>query len=131
MSGKKAILIVDDEAILRMSLRQELRLKFGTGILYETAMNGEAGLAMIGKLRTEGISVVLVISDWLMPGMRGDEFLKEVHARYPEIRLIMLSGHAEANIMDGLFREPDRYAFINKPYRSNVLYDLVSKALAG
>lgn len=131
MNDKKAILIVDDEAILLMSLRQELYLRFGAEILYETATSAEKGLEVIGELRGKDVSVVLVISDWQMPGMRGDDFLKEVHVQYPNIRLIMLSGHADARVMDEIFQGNELFTFLSKPYRRQELYNLVSKALPG
>lgn len=126
----QAILMVDDEAILLMSMRQELKLKYGTRYLYETALNAEQGLEAIQRLVTDGITVVLVISDWLMPGMKGDEFLRIVHKRYPEVKLIMISGHADDSQMKELADSIKLCAFLRKPYGSRNLFKVLESALA-
>ena len=94
MTAEKAVLIVDDEAILLMSLRQEVSIKFGSDIACYTALSAEEGLERSEKLHDEHKSLFLVISDWLMPGMKGDDFLRRVRAMHPEAKLVMLSGHA-------------------------------------
>lgn len=121
--------MVDDEGILLLSMRQELRLTFGGDFIYETALSAEDGMFTIDKLIAQGVDVALVISDWLMPGMSGDVFLKKVHQKYPEIKLIMLSGHADYSQMEHLAEEAGLFAFIQKPYKSAQLSDLVQQAL--
>lgn len=130
MAAVKAILIVDDEAVLLLSLKQSLRLRFGSGYRYETAVNGAEGLARVKALADDGVKVVLVISDWLMPGMKGDEFLMRIHSTYPDIKLVMLTGHAAETEMSDLSREVGLEAFIRKPWNSEHLLGVVEKALS-
>jgi CheY-like chemotaxis protein len=129
MAVAKAILLVDDEAILLLSLKQSLRLRFGPGYRYETASNGAEGLERVKELAAEGIQIVLVISDWLMPGMKGDEFLTRIHDGYPGIKLIMLTGHADESEMAGLPRDVGLEAFIRKPWNAEQLFGIIDKAL--
>lgn len=129
MSGKEAILVVDDEAILLMSLRQELKLAFGPRFAYESARNAQDALTSIKRLEEEGKSIVLLISDWLMPGMRGDELLRKVHADHPGIKLVLLSGHAEDPQMRAIADEVGLFAYLRKPYRRTELIDIVQEAL--
>jgi DNA-binding NtrC family response regulator len=42
----------------------------------------------------------VIVSDWLMPGMKGDDFLVEAHKRVPTVVKIMLSGQAEQAAVD-------------------------------
>jgi CheY-like chemotaxis protein len=107
-------LLVDDEAILLMSLKQSLRLHFGSLYRNETALDGSEGLDRIRELGEEGIEIVLVISDWLMPGMKGDKFLAIVHERYPSIKL------AEAVKLE---------AFIRKPWSPQRLFQIIEASL--
>lgn len=130
MASAKAILLVDDEVILLLSLKQSLRLRFGSGYRYETAVTGAEGLERVKQLVESGIEVVLIISDWLMPGMRGDDFLTRVHEAYPTIKLIMLTGHAAESEMSDLAREVCLEAFVRKPWNSEQLFDIIEKALA-
>jgi CheY-like chemotaxis protein len=125
---RRAILLVDDEAVLLMAMRQELRLAFGSSYKYETALSAEQGLEAIGRLVREGVEVAMVISDWLMPGMRGDEFLKRVHSDRPAIKLAMLSGHAEDSQMRRLKEEAGLFAYLTKPYGRGSLVSMVRAA---
>lgn len=129
MDLKRAILVVDDEAIILMSIKRTLRMKFGAGYLYETAMSAELGLEAIERLFGEGIDVVLVISDWLMPGMKGDAFLTSVHETHPEVKLIMISGHIDEVEMERLRRDVDLLAFLRKPWDIGALTEAVRTAL--
>ncbi len=130
MASVKAILLVDDEAIILLALKQSLRLRFGSGYRYETALNGTEGLARVKELAEDGIRVVLVVSDWLMPGMKGDEFLARIHEIHPEIKLVMLTGHASESEMADLAREVNLEAFIRKPWNAEQLFSVIEKALA-
>jgi CheY-like chemotaxis protein len=125
----KAILLVDDEAILLLSLKNSLRLRFGSDYRYETAFTGMEGLDRIDKLVAEGVDVVLVISDWLMPGMKGDEFLALVSRRYVSTRLIMLTGHADEEDMAKLSGEIKLDALFRKPCDPKLLFEAVASAL--
>jgi DNA-binding NtrC family response regulator len=123
-----ALLLVDDEAILLLSMRQELRLAFGDAFIYETALSAEQGLEAIERLAERGIQVAMVISDWLMPGMRGDEFLKKVHSEHPSVKLAMLSGHAGDGQMARLKEEAGLVAFLAKPYGRGNLASMIREA---
>lgn len=112
----KAILLVDDESIILLSLRQELRSELGNGYRYEVARDAKEGLEVIAELAAEGVRIVLVISDWLMPGMKGDEFIRIVRSRNPGIRTIMVSGQADEDQLDELRNSGALDSFIRKPW---------------
>ncbi|HOX47697.1 MAG TPA: response regulator [Spirochaetia bacterium] len=116
MKIDRAILMVDDEMIILLSLRQELRAKLGPAYRYEIARDADEGLKAIEELAADGVSVVLVISDWLMPGMRGDEFLANVRAGHPEVKTIMVSGHADEDQLERLRDSGALDAFFRKPW---------------
>ena len=130
MSSNDAILVVDDEAIILLSLRQELKLAFGHRFGYELATNARDALAAIKRLEEQGTTTGLLISDWLMPGMRGDELLRIVHADYPSMKLALLSGHAEEAQMKALAEEVGLFAYLHKPYLRTQLVDIVRAAFA-
>ncbi len=73
-----AILCVDDEALILLAIKEELKNAFGGRFLYETALTADEGIQIIQDLVEDGIRLVLVITDWLMPGMKGDEFLRHI-----------------------------------------------------
>jgi DNA-binding NarL/FixJ family response regulator len=129
VNKKRGILIVDDEAILLLAIHQELRLSLGTEYVYATAFNAEKGLAALEELVAKGVEVAVIVSDWLMPGMRGDEFLRVVRKSHPETKLVMLSGHADTRQLDSLARELGLFACLNKPYPRAALVNAVRSAL--
>ena len=78
---KPIILCIDDEKTILQSLRSQLRRQFGSKFSYEFAESAEEGLEVIEELSLEGAAndLQVIISDWLMPGMKGDEFLMKIH----------------------------------------------------
>jgi len=68
----KAILCVDDEILILLSLLRELKSFFGETFVYERATNANQAFKVIDELALEGIKLILIISDWLMPGIKGD-----------------------------------------------------------
>jgi len=127
---KGAILCVDDEPIILLSLVQELKRTFGGELEYEQAMNAEAALKTIEDLEAEGVRVILIISDWLMPGIKGDEFLEIVHGRYPGIRAIMITGNASPDDKAGFGRLESLVAVFTKPWDRAKLAEAIRIVLA-
>jgi DNA-binding NarL/FixJ family response regulator len=81
------ILIVEDNAPFRQSLREMLCEQFPT-MRVEEAQDGEDAL---DKLET--YSPHLVFMDIKLPGQSGLEVTKTIKARYPEVRVIILTSY--------------------------------------
>jgi len=116
MNPDKAILLVDDEAIILLAMRRELRSELGPSFRYEIATSAEEGLAVIDELAADGVRVVLVISDWLMPGMKGDEFVVRVRGIHPDVRTVMVSGQIDEDQLDKLKASGALDSFFLKPW---------------
>jgi len=71
----------------------------------------------------------LVISDFMMPGMNGAQFLQEVKKRSPDTIRIMLTGHANTDAVMGAINEGAVYKFILKPWNDDDLRVTVALAL--
>ena len=125
----KAILCVDDEDILLFALEDELRAAFGDRFLYETATGAEQGLEMIERLAKEGIRTVLVISDWMMPGLKGDDFLRLVSDRYPGTKGILITGHAEEEAIAKILGDGHVLAVLRKPWKAGELKRIIGGGL--
>jgi CheY-like chemotaxis protein len=91
---KKLILCVDDEKVVLNTLMAQLTQTFGNRYSYEAFTSAEEAEEYIDEVYAEGSDVHLIICDWLMPRIKGDEFLIRVHKRFPQVALIMLSGQA-------------------------------------
>lgn len=125
---KQAILCVDDERIILLSLVQELRNAFGKKYLYEKAETADEALAAIDDLVSEGIHVILIISDWLMPGIKGDEFLESVSLKHPGIKAVMITGHADREAIERVNQNASVLAVLKKPWDSDELIGLIAGA---
>ncbi len=78
MINKPVIVCVDDEKIVLDSLRKELRTAFNNEIIVEIAESGDEALELIREHNLEGNDVPIIVCDYIMPGMKGDELLIEV-----------------------------------------------------
>lgn len=123
---KQAILCVDDEAILLYALVQELKKGFGDTFIYEKACDADNAFQIISELSQEGISLILIISDWLMPGIKGDEFLEIVHRNNPGIKAIMITGHADVTALEKVRTNTSVIGILKKPWNALELKNLIS-----
>ncbi len=131
VEGKKAILCIDDEVVVLLALTRELKMAFGARFLYEQAIDAEQGLEAVEELSRDGIEVLFVITDWLMPGMKGDEFIEHVHARHPEINAIMITGQADQAAIERIRRNPAVRAVMPKPWNARELVKIIEERASG
>ena len=125
--NEQAILCVDDESIILLSLSQELKNSFGDRFIYETALNAENALSIIDALAEEGVKIILIISDWLMPGMKGDEFLEKVYEGHPDTKVIMITGHADTQALMRVEKIPSVKGILEKPWNPEKLKRLIEE----
>lgn len=124
-----AILCVDDEATILSSLKEQLRRRFGERYLYETAGCAQEAWEVIDELCAEQIELLVIVSDWLMPGIKGDEFLTQVHQRHPGIVTVLLTGQADEASIDRARRDANLHACLCKPWRESELAATIESAL--
>jgi two-component system, response regulator PdtaR len=85
---KKTILVVDDEVALRFLISVVLREESNLKVI--EAHNADEALSLLNS----DIAVDLIFTDVRMPGtMDGIELTRRVRATYPEIKIVMASGH--------------------------------------
>lgn len=125
-----AILCVDDEAPILRALKEQLKRCFGNQYLYEVAQSAEEAWLVIDELEQEGIQILTIVSDWLMPNVRGDEFLAKVHERFPQIVTVMLTGQADEVAIERAKQHANLYACIYKPWTEEELHRVIRTALS-
>jgi len=118
---KLNILIVDDEKNIREGLGSSLEMD-GYNILL--AEDGKSGLNIVN---TKDID--LVISDLKMPGISGEELLKNISASNPTIPVIILTGHGTIESAVNAMRD-GAFDFLTKPVNLDRMSLLVKRALA-
>ena len=127
--NQAVILCVDDETVILESLQEQISRHFGEKFLYEAAESAEEALEILEELTDEGVKIVVIVSDWLMPGMRGDEFLVKVHQQFGDITTIMLTGQADEKAIERAKQEANLYCCIYKPWLEEELLKIITTAL--
>lgn len=124
------ILCVDDEPTILDSLKIELEDVFGDEHLIELAQSGEEALEVIEELIEDDYEIALVISDYIMPDMKGDELLRRIHELSPKTLKIMLTGQADLTAVANAINYAKLYRYIAKPWHPEDLSLTVSEALS-
>lgn len=101
------ILIVDDQELIRELLESALKREQFTVLGADSA---EQALAIL-----EAHPVDVVISDEVMPGMSGSDFLAIVRRKYPDTIRMILTGHARIDSAIKAINEGEVYRFFTKP----------------
>ena len=120
LKRSRTLLLVDDEANILSALKRLLR-RDGYDIL--TAMSAEQGLEMLASHRVD-----VIISDQLMPGMSGVEFLRRVKVLHPETVRLVLSGYTDLQAVTDAINEGAIYKFLSKPWDDGILRANIEEA---
>lgn len=127
--SKPAIICVDDELVVLESLEIELKKAFGNAYVYEFAESAAEALEIIEELKEENINILMIISDWLMPGMKGDELLINIHKEHPQLLTVMLTGQADQEAVERAQEQANLYAFLHKPWKNSELIQTIKAGL--
>jgi len=114
------LLLVDDEDKFRTATAKRLKMRGYENI---TLARGEDVLKTIRK--HDDIDVIVL--DRKMPGMSGEQVLKEIKQFRPELQVIMLTGHAtmESAVESGKL---DAYSYVEKPCDLEQLIEVIENA---
>jgi len=128
--NKAVILCVDDEIVILNSLKKQLKKAFGETYNYEMAESADEALEILEELQLDETNILLIVSDWLMPGMKGDELLIQVHQKYGHIITIMLTGQADDDAIKRAKEQANLYCCLHKPLNTKQLIETIQSGLA-
>ncbi len=114
--NKPVILCVDDEKMILVSLKEQLKRYFGDECSIETVESGEEALEVLEELSAEQTELPIVIADQIMPGMKGDDLLIHIHQLLPRTLKILLTGQANADAVGNVVNYAQLYRYIAKPW---------------
>ncbi|MBE9039498.1 response regulator [Oscillatoriales cyanobacterium LEGE 11467] len=127
--SKPTIICVDDERMVLTSLRDQLTYQVGSDYNIELAESAEEALEILEEFEEDGVEVPLVITDQIMPEMKGDRLLIKIHERYPKTLQILLTGQANAEAVGNAVNYANLYRYISKPWDVPDLNLTVTEAL--
>ncbi|HRD33148.1 MAG TPA: response regulator [Rhodocyclaceae bacterium] len=119
--SRTTVLIVDDNEIIRLTLRSLLRSS-GLEVIGE-ATDGVKGVAMAVQLRPD-----LICLDVLMPKMSGLEALAVIRTDLPSAKVLMVTGQADRETIETAIGK-GAHGIILKPFRQSQILDTIKRVL--
>jgi len=92
------VLLADDHPLIREAIGQLVR---GTPefVLVGEAANGKECLARVQELKPD-----ILVLDIAMPEMNGEQVARELHQRYPDLKIVALSGYTDRQFVRALIK---------------------------
>jgi len=120
----KVILVVDDNEELRTFIRQALEL---SDYRVLEASDGKSAMAQLEKATT----IDLVLSDVVLPGIKGPEIVRKIRGKFPGVKVIFMSGY----IVEGIVNQDVEKIvesgcnFLTKPFPTRKMLEAIQDAL--
>jgi len=118
------ILLVDDHAVVRSGLSKFLLVNKDMELAAEASDGAEA--VKLAGLRKPDV----ILMDLLMPGMDGITATREIHQKYPKIKVIALTSFSEQNMVQGAL-QAGAIGFLQKNVTAAELGNAIRSAYAG
>ena len=119
MTSVKHVLIVDDDSDVLAMLAKALQ-----SFSLTLARDPHEALALANGIP----NLDLVITDYLMPSMTGEELLGHIRARHPRVKALIMSAHGDALDLEA----PEwwtREAHLTKPYKLETLRSVIAELI--
>ena len=118
------ILLVDDHAVVRSGLSKFLMVNKDMQLVGE-ASDGAESLQMVALHKPD-----VVLMDLMMPGMDGITATREIHQKYPNVKVIALTSFAEQNMVQGAL-QAGAIGYLQKYVTARVLGNAIRSAHDG
>ena len=119
--GKGYIICVDDDRSLLDVLIQQMESAFAATHEIEGAESAAEALELVEELERHGEKVEIVISDQVMPGMKGDQLLEQIHRVHPDVRTVILTGQGGLNSAIYAINHAGLSKYLLKPWNNEDL----------
>jgi signal transduction histidine kinase len=119
-AGAETILLVEDDNVVR-SLAEALLAGAGYRVLVA------AGASEAMEKWKEG-PVDLLVTDFMMPGMNGVQLAERLSSSRPNLKVLLVSGHAESTVIEDKLADPGT-PFIGKPFKVTEFLEKVREVL--
>ena len=133
LTGVGTVMLVEDEDAVRLFGARALRNK---GYSVVEAKDGAGALEVLNGVvdgmatTVDGEKIDLLSTDVVMPGVDGPTLVREVRQRYPELKVIFISGYTEDTFRDKL-GAGEEVEFLSKPFTLQQLAGKVKEVMDG
>lgn len=118
------VIIVDDHAVVRSGLSKFLKVNKDFRLVGE-ASDGEEAVQMASLYKPD-----VVLMDLMMPGVDGVAATRQIHQKYPKIKIIALTSFSEQNMVQGAL-QAGAIGYLQKNVTAAELADAIRSAAAG
>jgi DNA-binding response OmpR family regulator len=125
LAVRRRLLVVDDEAPI---LRLVTRILATDNYDIAQAGSGDEAAQMVSSREHPGID--LLVTDLMMPGLNGRELATIVRGKYPQVRVLYVTGFADTLFKD-LTELADGESFIEKPFGTDGLLEATRLLMFG
>ena len=122
LAGSESILLIDDDAILRDTMRQLLER---IGYTVRVAASGVEAMKLLDG---SGFIPALVLLDVVMPGLAGPALLKELRKRLHSTPVVLMSGYSADQTVKDLLNSGAR-ELVQKPFTLDTLAGAIRRAV--
>ena len=116
------VMLVDDEPLILSSYRRALRQIDAEIELVDDPVEALA--------RMEAQPADVVVADYRMPAMNGDEFLERVRQRWPDTTRMLVTAYTDVQMIEDVVRRGEVFRFLTKPTDTNKFRAAVNEAIA-
>lgn len=117
------VLIVDDEMLVRQGIKHLFDWESEGFTIVGEATNGREALEQIPQLQPD-----IVLMDIVMPVMDGEELARLIQARYPEVKIIVLSSFSEFEYVRSTFQSGASDYILKPKLDAGELVSILKKA---
>lgn len=116
------ILVVDDEPLITKSLETFITFTFEADVLLSN--DPTEAIEIFKEMKPQ-----IIISDFMMPGMNGLEFLKKIREISKDVVTILLTGYADKENAIRCINEVGLYYYCEKPWDNDTLAKIIENAV--
>jgi CheY-like chemotaxis protein len=120
-TGPVRVLVVDDEEFIRELVVESLASR---GFVTVAASGGDEAMTRLGERPFD-----VLVTDVVMPGLHGVEFVRRVRREHPGTRVVVLTGFARQQEI-GEFLLAGADDLLAKPFRGSDLVDVLRRVMA-
>jgi len=124
---QKVIVCVDDEKSIAWGLQQQISRAFSNKYIIEIAESGEEALEIIEEIRQAKLDLFMVITDQMMPGIKGLELIKEINQICYDSKCILLTGYSDDSVLNQI-NGLNIYKIMRKPWEFEEIKKAIEEA---
>lgn len=119
----RALVCVEDDQEALNALRMQLERNFSDELQLEFAQYVDEAIEVVNDLLAAKVDVILLLSDWYMPGKNADVLVTYIKKINPLVKVIVLSGQLDSDKVGAMLSDHTIDRVIMKPWDEQFLVE--------